>query len=295
MNDQIQIFKHAEFGEIRTSGTPDKPLFCLADVCRALDIKNVSDCKKRLKGAGVVSTEGCSTSVNQYGAKSTRTVLLTFVDEPNLYRCIFLSRKKEAESFQDWVTSEVLPTIRKHGAYMTDQALQRAISEPDFLIELANAIKKEREQRRLAEQQLAEQRQLVAEKDNKIDELHGQVADMKKQVSYLDLILGTTDSVTITQIAQDYGLSAIALNKILHEKRVQHKVGGQWILYSKYINEGYVRSEVIVYNDKGGLEHTKQNTKWTQKGRLFLYELLKKDGHMPLIEKQQQLLFDKAQ
>ncbi len=294
MNDQIQIFKNVEFGEIRTSGTPDKPLFCLADVCLALDIKSASDCKRRLKEAGVVTIEGCSTSVNQYGAKSTRTVLFTFIDEPNLYKCIFMSRKKEAEVFQDWVTSEVLPAIRKHGAYMTDQAVQRAISEPDFLIELANAIKKERGQRRLAEQQLAEQRQLVAERDNKIDALHGQVAGMREQVSYLDHILGTTDSVTITQIAQDYGLSAIALNKILHEKRVQRKVGGQWILYADYINEGYVRSEVIVYNDKGGLEHTKQNTKWTQKGCLFLYRLLKKEGYIPLIEKQQ-LLIGKAE
>lgn len=284
MENKIQIFKNDEFGEIRTSGTPENPLFCLGDVCKALGLSGgAKNVKSRLnpKGVDIINTP-----------TSGGVQPLNYIDEPNLYKCIFQSRKKEAEQFQDWVTSEVLPSIRKHGAYLTNEAVERAITEPDFLIELATTIKKERQQRMLAERKVTEQTALLAEKDNKIDALHGQVANMQKQVSYLDLILGTTDSVTITQIAQDYGLSAIALNKLLFEKRVQHKVGGQWILYAKYIQECYVRSEVVVYNDKGGLQHTKQNTKWTQKGRLFLYNLLKQEGYRPLIEKQQATLFD---
>ncbi len=282
MENQIQIFKNESFGEIRTCGTPDNPLFCLSDVCNALDL-TAKFVKQRLEDKVVSNNPILDTLGRPHN--------VLFVNEDGLYDVILDSRKPSAKMFRKWVTSEVLPSIRKHGAYLTNEAVERAITEPDFLIELATTIKKERQQRLVAEQQIAEQNKLLAEKDNKIDALHGQVANMQKQVSYLDLILGTTDSVTITQIAQDYGLSAIGLNKLLFEKRVQHKVGGQWILYGKYIQQCYVRSEVVTYNDKEGRQHAKQNTKWTQKGRLFLYDLLKKEGYVPLIEKQQPSLF----
>ncbi len=286
MNNQIQIFSNEQFGEIRTSGTPENPYFCLADVCKALSL-STNKVVQRLDD-GVLSKYPISDSLG-------REQVANFVNEDGLYDVILDSRKPSAKLFRKWVTSDVLPTIRKHGAYMTDQAVQRAISEPDFLIELANTIKKEREQRRLVETELAEKTQLIAEKDSKIDALHGQVANMQKKVSYLALILGTTDSVTITQIAQDYGMSAIKLNRILHEKRVQRKVGGQWVLYGDYIDKDYVCSEVVVFVDNNGQKHVKQNTKWTQEGRLLIYNILKKDGYVPLIEKHQPTLFDKVE
>ena len=93
-------------------------MFCLSDVCKALAIGNTSDVKRRLDGAAIDTIEVCLTSVNQYGAKSVRTTKMTYIVEPNLYRCIFQSNKKEAKEFQDWVFNKVLPQIRKTGGYI---------------------------------------------------------------------------------------------------------------------------------------------------------------------------------
>lgn len=111
MKDQVTIFENAQFGRIRTSLTKSgEPLFCLADVCKALDLGNPSQVKQRLQKNGVISNEVID-SMN-------RPQLMNFITEPNLYKCIFQSRKKEAEQFQDWVCGEVLPSIRKSGGYM---------------------------------------------------------------------------------------------------------------------------------------------------------------------------------
>ena len=110
MKEQVTIFENAQFGQIRTSiGANGEPLFCLVDVCRALDLSNPRDVKKRLSQKGV-----CITDTPTNGGIQQ----LNFITEPNLYKCIFQSRKKEAEQFQDWVCGEVLPSIRKSGGYM---------------------------------------------------------------------------------------------------------------------------------------------------------------------------------
>lgn len=121
----IEIFKNDRFGEVRVAGTSENPLFCLADVCRVLEIKNPSDCKSRLKKDGIVLTEGVSKTTNQYGITTEQEVTLTFINEQNLYKVIMRSDKPQAEPFQDWVCGEVLPSIRKHGAYMTNDTLER--------------------------------------------------------------------------------------------------------------------------------------------------------------------------
>ena len=110
---------------------------------------------------------------------------------------------------------------------------------------------------------------------------------MQPKVSYLDTILSSKDTVTITQIAQDYGLSAKAFNKILEGYRVQRKVNGSWIVYAPYLQKGYVQSETFTFTHTNGTQGTRLVTKWTQKGRLFLYEQLKKKNIKPLIEKAQ--------
>ena len=107
MND-LQIFNNEEFGEVRTAVVNDEPMFCLADICRVLEIKNVSDCKSRLRQKGIVTTDTLTNGGKQK---------MIFIDESNLYKTIFQSRKESAERFTDWVTSEVLPTIRKTGSY----------------------------------------------------------------------------------------------------------------------------------------------------------------------------------
>ena len=261
MDNNIQIFNNEELGTIRIMGTPDAPLFCLGDVCKMLGLRQ-GHVRERLDD-GVVSTEPILDSLG-------REQVANFVTEDGLYDVILDSRKPEAKRFRKWVTSEVLPTIRKHGAYMTKDTLERAIAEPDFLIQLATTLKEEKAKRLEAEQQCEAQKQIIGE--------------MEKKVSYLDLILSSTSTMTITQIAQDYGMSGQRMNKLLHGLRIQYKVGEQWILYAEYKDKCYVSSETIHFVTSEGIPCTTLNTKWTQKGRLFLYDILKKEGILPKME-----------
>lgn len=116
MND-ISIFKNESFGEVRVTGTSENPMFCLVDVCRVLEIKNVSDCKSRLDQRGIVLTD--TPTRNQYGAEVVQQLI--FINEKNLYKVIMRSDKPQAEPFQDWVCGEVLPSIRKTGSYSVQQ------------------------------------------------------------------------------------------------------------------------------------------------------------------------------
>ena len=110
------------------------------------------------------------------------------------------------------------------------------------------------------------------------------IAEFEPRLSYLDTILSSTDTVTITQIAADYGMSAVAMNKLLNKLGIQHKVGGQWILYRKHMKQGYTKSHTSEITKPGGEMKVVMNTKWTQKGRLFLYNLLKDENHYPQID-----------
>lgn len=137
--EELRIFSNSEFGEVRTISRNGEPMFCLADACRVLDISNPSKAKTRLREDGVTTSEG----IDSLG----RTQALNFISESNLYKLIFQSRKAEAEKFAEWVTSEILPSIRKHGAYMTKSVTEKALTDPDFLIQLATELKREREER----------------------------------------------------------------------------------------------------------------------------------------------------
>lgn len=260
MDNNIQIFNNEELGTIRIVGTSDAPQFCLSDICKILGLQAAAVTRRLEKD--VISSHTLLTS-GGYQA-------LSFVTEDGLYDVILDSRKPEAKRFRKWVTSEVLPTIRKHGAYMTKDTLERAITEPDFLIQLATTLKEEKAKRLEAEQQCEAQKQIIGE--------------MEKKVSYLDLILSSTSTMTITQIAQDYGMSGQKMNKLLHKLHIQYKVSDQWILYAEYKDKCYVSSETIHFMTNEGIPCTTLNTKWTQKGRLFLYDILKKEGILPKME-----------
>lgn len=275
MSNDIQIFNNPQFGSIRTADTPEQPLFCLADVCKILGLQ-ASRVKDRLE-KGVISSNPLLTSggIQQ----------LNFVNEDGLYDVILDSRKPEAKAFRKWVTSEVLPTIRKHGAYMTNDAIERALTEPDFLIQLATSIKEERSKRLAVEAVCEEQRKQISQLGSQVDDLQSEVSVMKDKVSYLDVILATKNSVLVTQIAQDYGESAILFNRRLNRMGIQYSRGKQWILYGPYKDCGYVTSETYVIKHKDGHEDVHMNTKWTQKGRRFLYDILKREGILPVIER----------
>ena len=257
--NNLQIFKNEKFGEMRTTEINNIPYICLADVCKILELEQVSRVKARLNKDGV--------TISKVIDKLGREQEATFINESNLYKVIFQSRKLEAEKFTEWVTSEVLPSIRKNGMYATNELLDN----PDLAIKVFEQLKQEREEKKKLQLENTQQKQLIGE--------------LKPKADYLDQILQSKALVTITAIAKDYGMSAKALNKKLHELKVQFKQGHQWFLYSDYHDCGYTHSETVEYIHKDGTKDVTMNTKWTQKGRLFLYELLKKNGIIPVIEK----------
>ena len=140
------------------------------------------------------------------------------------------------------------------------------------------------------QEQIEEQRAALAQQGEEIVKLSNEVMTMKPKATYYDLILNNPSTVTITQIAQDYGMSAKKFNQILCDFRIQHKVNKQWILYADNLNKGYVQSKPTNIPLANGTEKVVYNTEWTQKGRIFLYEKLKQAGILPMIENKQ--LFD---
>ena len=182
-----------------------------------------------------------------------------------MYALIFGSKLETAKKFKHWVTSEVLPTIRKHGAYMNEETLEQALTSPDFLIQLATQLKAEKERRLVAEQR---------------------VGELKPKADYCDRILENKSLVPITYIAKDYGMSAVTFNKLLHDFGVQFKQGKTWFLYSKHQAKGWTQTETTIIERADGTEKAVMNTKWTQKGRLGLYELLKAHDVLPTIEQE---------
>ncbi len=184
------------------------------------------------------------------------------INESGLYALIFGSKLPKAKEFKRWVTNEVLPSIRKHGIYATADTVTKMLNDPDTAIKLLETIKDEREQRLIAEQR---------------------VNELQPKASYYDLILQNKSLLSVTQIAKDYGKSAKWLNDKLHELGVQYKQGGTWLLYQNHAENGYTQSTTHVISD----ERNQLFTKWTQKGRLFIYELLKDEGILPMIERKE--------
>ncbi|MGX0021473.1 anti-repressor protein [Staphylococcus hominis] len=182
-----------------------------------------------------------------------------FIPEPMVYKLAFKAGNSIAEKFQDWLAMDVLPSIRKHGLYATDNVIEQTIQNPDYIIHVLTEFKKEREGRLVAEQQ---------------------VNELKPKATYYDLVLQNKSLLSVSKIAKDYGMSARSLNKLLHNLGVQYKQGDIWLLYAKYQDKGYTHTSTYALDE----EHSKVTTKWTQKGRLFIYELLKDNDILPTIE-----------
>lgn len=261
MNTNLQTWNY-ESSEVRTIQKNGEPWWVLADVCKVLDLSNPSKVADRLEPDEKANFE--------LGLRGGAT---NCINESGLYAVILRSDKPQAKPFRKWVTSEVLPTIRKHGAYMTEQTLERALTSPDFLIELATQLKAEQAQRKQLETTVAVQNQ--------------QIAELQPKASYYDVVLNCKDLISIGKIAKDYGWSAQKLNEYLHKHGVQYKQGKTWLLYQKYAGMGYTSTKTHTYHGDDGREHAAEpHTYWTQKGRLFIYDLLKSDGVFPLIERE---------
>ena len=255
--NQLQIFENKEFGKIRTVEINNEPYFVGKDVA---DILGYTNTPKAIRD----HVDDEDKTVNElFTVNGTKGIL---INESGLYSLILSSKLPTAKKFKRWVTSEVLPSIRKHGMYATDEL----IANPDIAIAAFQALKEEREQRQLLQFECNKQKQIIGE--------------LKPKADYTDIILQSKSLVTVTQIAKDYGMSGTAMNEMLHRYGVQYKQSGQWLLYSKYHNNGFTHSETVTITHSDGRTGTVMNTKWTQKGRLFIYNLLKSYGVLPVIE-----------
>lgn len=246
----IEIFKNDRFGEVRVAGTSENPLFCLTDVCRVLEIKNVSDCKSRLDQRGVVLTD--TPTYNQHGAEVIQQ--LVFINEKNLYKVIMRSDKPQAEPFQDWVCGEVLPSIRKHGAYMTNDTLEKALTSPDFLIQLATNLKEEQQKRIEAERKVTEAAPAVA---------------------FTKAVQSANSSCLIGELAKliaqnGYSIGEKRLFAWMRDNGYLGKHGERYnIPNQQYVEQGLFELKKGVRSGNNGVLHTTITPKVTGKGQVY--------------------------
>lgn len=253
---ELQVFSSAEFGSVRTTTVNGEVMFVGKDVA---DILGYTNTPKAIRDH--VDDEDKLTERIVLSGQNREVI---FINESGLYSLILSSKMPNAKKFKHWVTAEVLPAIRKNGMYAIDEILEN----PDLAIAALTKLKEEREKRKQLETITLVQKQ--------------QIAELQPKASYYDLILQNKNTVPITQIAKDYGMSGRKFNELLHKLGVQYKFRKTWLLYQEYAECGYTQSRTYAIDESRSVMHTY----WTQKGRLFLYDLLKGEGIYPLIEQE---------
>lgn len=242
--NELRIFENPQFGKVRTAGTTDNPLFCLADVCNALGLTQ-GHVRERLD-KGVVSTEPLVTAGGVQNAN--------FVNEDGLYDVILDSRKPEAKAFRKWVTKEVLPSIRKHGAYMTDNIIERTLTDPDYLIQLATALKDERQKRIEAEQS---------------------VKAAQPAINFTNAVSGSVSSCLIGELAKLINQNGTPMGerRLFQWMRDNGYLGTKGERYNipnqKYVDMGLFELKKGVRSGNNGVLHTTITTKVTGKGQIY--------------------------
>lgn len=248
INEQEVLGKH-----FTVYGTADEPLFLAKDVAEWIG---------HSKSSIMIDTVDEDEKLRETIFTSGQNREVWFLTENGLYEVLMQSRKPLAKEFKKKV-KEILKSIRKHGLYAIDDLL----NNPDMAIAALQKLKEERQLRLQAQEEIAQKNQIIQE--------------LQPKATYYDLILQSESLVAISVIAKDYGMSARKLNDLLHELKVQFKQGSTWLLYQKYASKGYTQSKTHTID----AERSKMHTYWTQKGRLFIYDLLKnKKGILPKIE-----------
>lgn len=233
------------------------------DSASVLDYKQTNDFVSLIKPKYIYKVKNSDLAKSQNRKLNNAGEL--FISSFGLNQGLSNSTMPNAEQFQDWLYEDVLPSVSKRGVYLTPAAIEKTLTDPDFIISMATEIKQERQKRIEAEMLLK--------------------ANAPK-LAYYDIILKSKSTVNTTQIAKDYGLTANELNKILKEQKVQYKVGDQWVLYKNYADKGYTQSETFNFSHRDGTPDVKMNTKWTQRGRIFIHQILTELGIKPNIEKE---------
>ena len=265
--NKLKIFENSEFGKVRTVLVDNEPFFVGKDVAEILGYQNGSKAVKTHVDSADKTFIMLDIADAQNGNVPKGQTKTAIINESGLYSLILSSKMPRAREFKHWVTSEILPSIRRHGLYAVDEVL----ANPDMLINALTALKEERANRKRLEELNAVQSQ--------------QIAELQPKASYYDLVLNCKDLVSVTTIAKDYGWSARKMNTYLHDLGVQYKQGSVWILYQKYAEMGYTSTKTHSHPGKDGDVHATVHTYWTQKGRLFIYDLLKKNGILPMVER----------
>lgn len=253
MLNEIKVFEGYDVEVIELDNIV---LFNAKNVGEILNIKDVKSTIRNFNDKQKVHLTNAEVQDSDFRKLANRGE--NFLTEAGVYKLAFRSNKASAERFTNWVAEEVLPSIRKHGAYLTPNTIEEVISNPDFGIRLLKELKSEQEKRKLLE----------------IDNER-----MKPKEEYYDRILNAKGTFNVGQISQDYGMSAQEFNSVLSALKIQYKNNGQWVLYKGYQGKGYTKSEDIYKNGVAT-----KFTRWTPKGRIFLYEELKRHNIEPICE-----------
>ena len=265
----VQSFTNTEFGELEIIQEGDKFWFPAAKCASLLGYVSPNDAIARhCKKYGIVKHDTVFLKHNKDGSTMEQVISANYITEGNLYRLICRSKLESAERFERWVFDDVLPSIRKYGAYIVPEVVDMVRSSNEKAEELIAS---------LAEERLAKI-QLLDEKTH----LQNTIEEARPKVSYYDMILQNPNTMPVTLIAKDYGFSAAHFNILLKKFGIQYKVGKTWALYQDYADEGYTHYNVYRIGEKA-VSHMV----WTQKGRLFLYDFLKQKGIIPRIETDQ--------
>ena len=251
MENKLQIFENEEFGKVWVLEIDGQPWWVLRDVCAALGLNSPHKVAERLD-----EDERNQIPLIDNIGRSQQT---TIINESGLYAVILRSDKPKAKKFRRWITSEVLPSIRRHGAYITEETLAKMLQSSEFTSELLDRLLAEREENAV---------------------LREHIETLASKARYYDLILQSKNAVQVSVIAKDYGMTAVSFNQLLHELGIQFKLGGTWLLYQGLAGKGYTCSRTYHVNEERSIMHTY----WTQAGRLFLYKTLKENGIIPLME-----------
>lgn len=253
---ELQIFSNSEFGEIRTITKDNEPMFCLADVCKALEISNVGNVKQRLSGKGIHTAD----TLTKGGMQK-----MTFISEANLYKTIFQSRKESAERFTEWVTSEVLPSIRKNGGYI---AGQETMSDEELMAKA-----------------LLVANNKIAERDKIIEQKQARIEQMKPKEIFADAVATSHTSILVGDLAKLICQNGVQIGQKrlfvwLRDKGYLIKSGSSYNMPTqRYIEQGLFEiKESNLVNPDGSVRITR-TPKVTGKGQVyFVNKFLKGDN-----------------
>ena len=263
METNIKIFENPTFGSVRTiSDENGEPLFCLADVCKAVELTNTTAVKKRLDAEDVQLVD--LHALNSNNEQIVGNSMANFITESGFYDVLLESSSPKVKPFRRWITHDVLPSIRRHGGYLVTKQGE----SDDELIARAMG---------LLHKKLEESKQFIARQELEIEKHQELMKSIAPKADYYDQVLTAESTYTTTQIAKEFGMSGKRLNEVLHAMGVQYKVNEQWVLYADYCGKGYTKTLTFTYSDADGQLHSRQSTAWTEKGREFIHKLMREN------------------